>query len=138
MSLCTSTYTEAYQPANPKSITFLCVRQVLGGYLCFRVPPTAGTVQPLWPQSQFSQGTISKSCGFRSHRHRRYCLSFHRVRAESRCAPPQDLCQEREESSFTSLPGALFSSCCSSSDLGWSWPDLTLPGKCSTASQTNI
>lgn len=75
-----------------------------GGYLCFRVLPTAGTVQPLWPQSQFPQGIISAPYRFRSHhvtqshRHRRCCLSLHRAREESRCAPPQDLCQEKERS----------------------------------------
>lgn len=50
------------------------------------------------------------------------------------CSSTRAVPGEREESShLTSLPGALFASCCSSSDLGWSRPDLTLPGQCNTA-----
>lgn len=78
------------------------------GYLCFKVPSTAGTVQPVWSQSQFSQGIISNPYRIQSHHvsqshmHRRCYLSLHRAREENMCAPPQDLCQKKESPLFLS------------------------------------
>lgn len=59
-------------------------------------------------------------------------------RGERVCLSTKPVQGEREEPPLLApQPGALFSSCCSSTNLGQGWPDLTLPGQWSIAQQTS-